>query len=339
MTAGAFGVVDGRHVGLPRIGVVGTKEPTVKLVGRLDCETARVLSATVSETAGGWHVSFGCEVTGPDAAPPPGLPVGVDVGVKHLAALSTGEIMPNPKHLRRYARRVKRLQVELARRQAPSKGRPPSRRWRDRKVRLGQAHAKVAAARRDGLHKLTTTVAKGHQVVVVEDLNVAAMTATAKGSGRWRGKAGLNRAILDAAPAELRRQLAYKTAWYRSTLVVADRWRPSSKTCSRCKTVKAKLPLAERSYRCDNCRLVMDRDLNAALNLAALVDALSGTGSGPGTGHGDLAYAHGEERSMASPRCSSANCEHGASPSGPDKTVTATRQRVAPKAVLIGSDR
>jgi putative transposase len=193
----------------------------------------------------------------------------------------------------------------------------------------------VARARRDGLHKLTTFLAKGHQMVVVEDLNVAGMTATAKRSGHWRGKAGLNRAILDAAPAELRRQLGYKCAWYGSTLVVADRWYPSSKTCSRCQTVKAKLPIAERTYRCDNPVCAnhdgVDRDLNAALNLAALVSAATGTGSGPGTGQGDLAYAQGEERSMGSPRCSSTNCEDGTSPPGPDRTVTATRQQVAPK--------
>jgi IS605 OrfB family transposase len=75
-------------------------------------------------------------------------------------------------------------------------------------------------------------------MVVVEDLNVAGMTA--RRSGHSRGKAGLNRAILDTARGELRRQLAYKCAWYGSAVLVAERWYPSSKTCSRCKAVKAK---------------------------------------------------------------------------------------------------
>ena len=92
----------------------------------------------------------------------------------------------------------------------------------------------VANARADGLHKLSTRLAKTYGTVVVEDLAVKAMTASAKGSGHWRGKAGLNRAVLSAAPAELRRQLGYKCAWYGSALVVADRWYPSSKTCSGC---------------------------------------------------------------------------------------------------------
>ena len=84
------------------------------------------------------------------------------------------------------------------------------------------------------MHNLTARLAKSYRTVVVEDLNVAGMTSSAKGSGNWRGKAGLNRAILDVAPGELRRQLGYKCGWYGSALMVADRWYPSSKTCSGC---------------------------------------------------------------------------------------------------------
>ncbi len=266
--------------------------------------------------------------------------VGVDLGVKSLAVLSTGEVIPNPKHASRYARRIARLQRQCARRAGPGKGHPPSKRWRASAARLGRAHAKVSAARADGLHKLTTRLATTYGTVVVEDLNVAGMTASAKGSGHWRGKAGLNRAVLDASPAELRRQLAYKSAWYGSTLVVADRWYPSSKTCSSCKAVKAKLSLAERSYRCECCGLVLNRDANAALNLASLVEAVgTGTASGAGTGQGDLANGRGEERFMGSPKCSSTNRQDGTGRSRPDRTVTVTRQRVAPKPGLVQSDR
>ncbi len=164
------------------------------------------------------------------------------------------------------------------------------------------------------------------------------MTASARGSGHWRGKAGLNRALLDVAPGELRRQLSYKCAWFGSALVVADRWYPSSKTCSACGPRKPSLPLAERTYRCERCGLVIDRDANAALNLAALVGAVTGTGSGPGTSQGDMANGRGDERSMGSPRCSSTNRQDGTG-SEPGKTVTAARQRVAPEPVLVGSDR
>lgn len=340
VTTGAFGVVDDRHIRLPRIGLVRTKEPATKLMAMLAAGTARVLSASVSEHAGRWYVSFGCEVQRSEAVPAfPDVVVGVDVGVRHLAVVSTGEQVPNPKHLSKWARRQARLQRQCSRRQGPAKGRAPSKRWRQSKAALSRVHAKVAAARADGLHKLTTGLATTYGTVVVEDLNVAGMTATAKGSGHWRGKAGLNRAILDASPAELRRQLAYKCAWYGSRLVVADRWYPSSKTCSSCGRRKPSLPLAERSYRCE-CGLVIDRDLNAAANLASLVEAV-GTASGAGTGQGDLANAQGEERSMPSGRCSSRNCEDGSTARQGQRrrTVTATRQRVPPKPVLAGSDR
>ncbi|MDF5757712.1 RNA-guided endonuclease TnpB family protein [Spongiactinospora sp. TRM90649] len=143
-------------------------------------------------------------------------------------------------------------------------------RWRKAANRLGRAHARVGNLRRDGLHKLTTRLASEHGTVVVEDLNVAGML-----TGRR-----LARHIADAGFAEIRRQLAYKTAWNGGRMVVADRWYPSSKTCSGCGLVKAKLALSEREYPCETCGLVMDRDVNAARNLAALAAQLDTAGSG-----------------------------------------------------------
>ena len=344
VTTGAFGVTDERHIRLPRIGVIRTKEPTVKLLQQLQTGTARILSATVSEAAGRWYVSFGCEVKRELASvrQAAGQVVGVDAGVSVLAVLSTGEKVPNPKHLSRYQRRITRRQRELSRRRGPAEGRQPSKRWKDSRTRLARVHGKVARARADGLHKLTTRLAKSYPAVVVENLNVAGMTASAKGSGHWRGKAGLNRAILDVAPGELRRQLGYKCSWYGSALVVADRWYPSSKTCSGCGWRKPSLPLSERMFRCKACGLVIDRDLNAALNLAALVRAVvTGTASSGGNRPGQCpAYAQGEERSTGSPGCSSLNCEDGTGRSSrPGKTATAARQRAAPEPVLTGSHR
>ena len=256
---GSFGVLDVRHVRLPRIGVLRTNEPTAKLAARLADGNARVLSASVSEHGGRWYVSFGCEVHRPEPNLPTGLAVGVDLGVKRLAVLSDGEVIPNPAHLSRYARRMARLQRQCSRRRGPGKGTVPSGRWRRSKAKLARAHVKMANARSDGLHKLSNRLAKTYGTVVVEDLAVKAMTASAKGSGHWRGKAGLNRSMLDASPAELRRQLSYKCTWYGSKLVVADRWCPSSKTCSGCGFVKAKLALSERTFCCDHCGLVIDR--------------------------------------------------------------------------------
>jgi putative transposase len=193
-------------------------------------------------------------------------------------------------------------------------------------------HAKVARLRSDGLHKLTTRLAVTYGTVVVEDLAVKAMTARPKpnpdaagGHGRngARPKAGLNRALLDVAPGELRRRLDYKCRWYGSKLVVAGRRYPSSKICSACRTVKAKLPLSERTFVCEHCGLVIDRDLNAALNLASLAEA-TGTASGAGTNRDTPVNAQGEERFMDLSKCSSLNCEDGSDPHGPGKTATAS---------------
>jgi len=322
---GSFGVRDLRHVRLPRIGMLRTNEPTAKLARRLGDGTARVLSATVSEHAGRWYVSFCCEVQRPDPDPPVGPAVGVDLGVKRLAVLSDGEVVENPAHLSRYARRIARLQRQCSRRRGPGKAQLPSGRWRRSKAKLARAHLKVANARADGLHKFSTRLAKTCGAVVVEDLAVKAMTASSKGLGHWRGKAGLNRSMLDASLAELRRQLSYKCTWYGSKLVVANRWYPSSKTCSGCGLVKTKLALSERTFCCERCGLVIDRDANAAANLAGLVKATTGTASGAGTSRGPAsANAQGEERFMPAGRCSSLNCVD--STGQPGQTATASAQ-------------
>jgi IS605 OrfB family transposase len=120
------------------------------------------------------------------------------------------------------------------------------------------------------MHQLTTRLATSHDTIVVEHLNVAGMLRNRR----------LSRAIADSGFGELRRQLAYKATWYGSTLVTADRWYPSSKTCSGCGVVKAKLSLSERVFACEACGLVIDRDYNAARNLAALVNGMvAGSGS------------------------------------------------------------
>src|SRR5260370_28864681 len=105
---------------------------------------------------------------------------------------------------------------------------------------MARLHATVSAVRADSWHKLTTRLAQQFATVVVEDLHVAGMVRNRK----------LARSLTDAAPATLRRQLGYKTGWYGSTLYVADRWYPSSKTCSACETVKPKPSLAERTLHC-----------------------------------------------------------------------------------------
>lgn len=275
---------DRHHITLPRIGRIKTHESTRKLARRIDNGTARVLSATLSEDASGrWHVAFQVVVQRAVAVPghvgAQAPVVGVDVGVKAdgllVVATPDGREVARvaaPKSLTAAQHRLRALQRRAARQRgrydsATQTRQQPSNRWRVTQQRIGRTHARAAAVRRDVLHKATTTLAAHHQVIVVETLNAAAM-----GSAGGSRKRGLNRALADASLAEIRRLLGYKTRWYGSVLVEADRWYPSSKTCSACLAVKTKLSLADRVFVCDNCGVRIDRDRNAAINLARLGD-------------------------------------------------------------------
>jgi IS605 OrfB family transposase len=272
-TTGAIKVLpDRKHVRLPRIGVLKTHESTRKLARRLEQGTARVLAATISRTADRWYVSFTVEVErAVSASNGKTSVVGVDVGIRHLAVVSTGAPpIPNPRALDGSLRTLRRVGRELARREPGSR-----RRYRTR-CRLARIHGRVANLRRDAMHKLTTSLATGHGIVVVEQLNMAGMLRNRR----------LARVLADAGLAEFRRQLGYKTTWYGSRLVVADRFYPSSKTCSACGWVKAKLTLAERTFTCEACGLRVDRDLNASCNLAKLAQHVAQSGWETGNARG-----------------------------------------------------
>jgi putative transposase len=269
---------DRHHITLPRVGTIRTHESTRKLARRVEAETARILSATVSQdSAGRWHCSFQTIVMSKNrpahARRSEHRTVGVDVGVKDLLVVATSDgteldRVPAPKSLTTAQAQLRVLQRRAARQQGPydpaiRSKRQPSKRWRRTQARIGKTHARAASIRRDVLSKATSALAQQHQVITVVTLNAAGMR-TAGGSR----KKGLNRALADAAFAEVRRMRAYKTCWYGSTLVEAHRYYPSSKTCSGCGQRKANLTLAERTYVCDHCGLTIDRDLNAAINLA-----------------------------------------------------------------------
>lgn len=134
------------------------------------------------------------------------------------------------------------------------------------KARVARLHARVANQRSDTMHKLTTRLTRKCSGISIEDLHVAGMVKNRH----------LAKHIADAAFGEFRRQLEYKAARTGVRLHVVNRWYRSSKTCSGCGSVKAKLSLSERTYRCDSCGLVLDRDLNAAINICV-------AGGAPGT--------------------------------------------------------
>ena len=232
---------------LSRIGRVHCMENVFKRVNG-----ARVIRVSVSCRAGRWYASLTVErePSSPVHTRKRGA-VGIDLGIKHLATLSDGTVIPNPRVLDARLKALRKAQQALSRKTMDSVRRGKA------KERVARLYARVTDARMDAINKATTMIARTYTTVCIEDLNVAGMVKNHH----------LARSLSDASLGEFRRQLEYKTMRNGAVLRVVDRWYPSSKTCSNCGAVKAKLPLSERVYRCDVCGLSMDRDLNAAINL------------------------------------------------------------------------
>lgn len=224
----------------------------------------RLLNITVSRHADGhWYATVCFErenrLPAEQRTPPTGPTVGVDRGVKTSAVVATRDRqvvaeLAGIRALRDARRKVAHLQRDLSRTQKGSANRKKA------VALLGRAHARAAAVRTDVLHTFTSRLARTYGVIVVEDLATANLLKNHH----------LAAAISDQGWGELARQLHYKTARHGGTLIVADRWFASSKTCSDCGWVKPKLSLSERTYVCGNasCGLRADRDVNAAANLA-----------------------------------------------------------------------
>jgi len=262
-----------RHVQLPRIGKVRTKERTDKLLELLQSEKARILSATISREADRWFVSLTCEVERPDPKPRqvqgPEDVVGIDVGLKAFAVLSDGTRIAAPKPLEQALRLLQRRSKQLSRKQKKS------RNYEKAVLRLARLHRRIRNIRQDFLHKVTTELANAKPVLVVEDLNVRGLARNGS----------LSRAILDVGWGAFRRMLEYKYAWYGAVLLIAPRNFPSTKRCSGCGWVGPALPLSQRVFHCEACGLEVDRDRNAACNLSAygLTHLTGPTGSSPGS--------------------------------------------------------
>ncbi len=227
------------------------------------------MAVTISRKADRWFISFKIE-TQLQVTEKSVDVVGVDLGVKSLATLSTGEVFVGAKSYKNLEAKLSRLQY-LNRHKIKL-----SNNWKKAQLKIARLHSKIANIRKDTLHKLTTYLAKNHSQIVIEDLNVSGMMANHK----------LAKAVADMGFYEFRRQLEYKCQLYGSKLIIVDRWFPSSKTCSRCGAVKESLLLSERVFNCEHCNFSCDRDLNAALNLAM---AVSSTATACGLDNADVA--------------------------------------------------
>jgi putative transposase len=255
--------VEDKRIRIPKLGWVRMREK-LRFNGR-------ILSATVSRSAGRWYASITVDTR--DLSLPSAEnqgAVGIDLGVSALATLSTGEVFTGPKALRSLLERLRRLSRALSRKVQGSRNRTKA------KLKLAKLHARIGNLRRESLHQLTTSITHRFHTIGVEDLNVKGML----------GNRRLARAIADMGFYELRRQLDYKAARRGGKVVAVDRWFPSSKLCSCCGHKLESLALGTRHWTCPGCAVEHDRDVNAAINLknmavSSTATACGGAGAGP----------------------------------------------------------
>jgi putative transposase len=240
-----------RRIHIPRIGKIKCSE-NLRFQGRVN-------NVSVNRIANMWFAIISIEV--PDSTPPlkrnesgdNQAIVGVDFGIKTMMVLSDGTTYENPKALKRNLRRLKIRQRRLSRKQKGTKNR------RKEQAKVARHHYRISCTRANAIHQATCLIVSKYDRIVIEDLNVSGMIKNPK----------LALSLSDVSFGEMRRQLTYKSQWAGKELVVADRFFASSKTCSCCGHKKKELRLSERMFKCENCGLKIDRDLNAAKNLAA----------------------------------------------------------------------
>ena len=236
---------NGKKVKIPKLGWVKMRE-SLRFEGK-------ILSTTISSIAGMWFISVQVEeeVSIPK---PTKIAIGVDVGIKTLATVSDGRVFENPKALKSAENKLRCCQKSVSRKKKGSKNRKKA------VLRLQRQHYRISNIRKDSIHKLTTAITKSCGVLGIEDLNVKGMLKNHK----------LARALSDASLSETHRQLEYKSKWFGVEVFKADRFYPSSKTCSKCGNIKSDLTLSDREYHCGVCGLIIDRDLNASINLESV---------------------------------------------------------------------
>lgn len=233
---------DGKRIKLPIIGWVKMREEI-----RFD---GCIQSTTVSQPADGWYITVVVETNQVLERTADRGVAGVDLGVKAMATLSTGEVVDGPKPHKVLDARLRRLNRSLARKEKGSAN------FKKAKKKLAKLHKRMADIRGDATHKLSHELATEFNVIGLEDLNVSGMTQNHR----------LARSVADQAFRQLRAQVEYKAAMTGAEVVIVDRWFPSSRMCSNCGQLHD-MPLSVRTLQCD-CGVTIDRDLNAAINIA-----------------------------------------------------------------------
>lgn len=231
---------------LPRIGWVKCWE-NLRFEGKVN-------NVVVKRIADMWFACINIEVNSIEmpAVRENQATVGVDMGIKSMIVLSDGTVFENPKALRSNLKRLKQRQRRLRKKLKGSNNK------KKQQMKVARLHYRISCIRKNAIHHATAAIVDSYSKIVIETLRPSNMVKNRK----------ISRAVSDVSFGEIARQLAYKCAWNDIALVKADRWFASSKICSLCGHKKENLSLSERIYKCENCNLKMDRDLNAAKNLA-----------------------------------------------------------------------
>lgn len=237
------------YLNIPKIGFVKLKESNY-----IDINKVKFNCYTISRDGNKWFVSFNVEqeIKNPKQIKSKNNIVGIDLGIKTLITCSDGVTFENNKFLKKSLIKLKRIQKQLSRRLKGSKNREKS------KFKLRKIYYRIKCQKQDYIHKITSKLVKTKpRIIVMENLNTK----------RMLNNHNLAQSISDASFYEIRRQIEYKIKWYGGKLILVDKFFPSSKLCSNCGNKKENLKLSDRIYKCDNCGLKIDRDLNASINL------------------------------------------------------------------------
>ena len=236
--------VSERHIKLPKIGLVRVKR-------HRDFE-GTIKSVTVSQNPSGkYYVSVLVEYEGNERFSKTDSTIGIDLGIKEFCTTSNGEMIENPKCLRKSEKRLRKLQKDLSRCKKGSNNREKCR------IKVAKQHEKITNQRKDFLHKLSKRLIDENQVIYLEDLKVKNMMSNHK----------LAKSIADVSWSGFVGQLEYKADWYGRKIVKIDTWYPSSQICSNCGHKDGKKALSVREWTCPVCGKRHDRDVNAAINI------------------------------------------------------------------------
>ena len=235
------------HIKLPKLGWIKTRDKQIP--------QGRILNATISqEPSGKYYVSLCCTDVEIKELPKTNNQVGIDLGIKDFAITSNGVKYSNPKYLQQSLDKLKKLQRELSRKTRGGSN------WNKARIKVARQYEKIKNQRQDYLQKLSTELVRENDIICIEDLNISQMLQD--------NKKDMNRNIRDVSWYEFTKQLQYKADWYGKRIIKVDRYFASSQTCNCCgKKISITKDLGVRQWVCPDCKSVLDRDINAAINI------------------------------------------------------------------------